>query len=493
MGGVPSRGGLLLGIALTGLLGGAAARMAGLPGTADALWGATTAFALAPSTASVWSGLRRGRPGVDVVAVLALGGCLAVGELLAGAVIALMVATGGVLESRAAARARRELRALLERAPRVVHRHEDGSLTSPPLSAVVPGDLLLVRPGEVVPVDGRVEGGCAVVDESALTGEALPVERVAGEAVRSGCLNAGGPFDLRATTSAATSSYAGIVRLVEQAEATAAPFVRLADRFALAFVPVTLALSGLAWALSGEALRAVAVLVVATPCPLILAAPVAIVSGLSRAARRGVVVKDGGALEALARVRVLCFDKTGTLTAGRPTVAEVVAPGGIEPDEILRLAASLDQVSPHLLASAIVRAARQQGLALSLPRDVQEVPGHGIRGHVAEREVALGKASWVLGDAAPRWLRAVRRRVDLDGRLRRRRRSPRRRNRDPRSHPPRRRPHHPHSETGGDPPGGDGDRRSRRRGRHGGLGGRRRRRPGRAQPGREGRRRGGRG
>ena len=206
-----------------------------------------------------------------------------------------------------------------------------GELTEPALEDVRPGDLLLVRAGEVVPVDGRVEADVAILDESALTGEPLPVERRAGDAVRSGVLNAGGPFDLRATTTAGESTYAGIVRLVTEAEASSAPFVRLADRYAVLFLGVSLVLAGAAWAVSGQLERAVAVLVVATPCPLILAAPVAIVAGMSRAAHRGVVVKGGAALEQLARGEILLFDKTGTITAGRPRVAEVITTGGLAP------------------------------------------------------------------------------------------------------------------------------------------------------------------
>ena len=257
-----------------------------------------------------------------------------------------------------------------------------GVLTSPAIDDIVRGDLLLVQPGEVVPVDGRLESEAAVLDESALTGEPLPVEHAVGDAVRSGVVNAGGPFDLRATTSAAESTYAGIVRLVSEAEASSAPFVRLADRYAAVFLGVALALAGAAWALSGDLERAVAVLVVATPCPLILAAPVAIVSGLSRAARRGVVVKGGAALEQLASGEILLFDKTGTITAGNPRVADILTATDMTADDVLRYAASLDQVSPHVLAAAVVRAARARGLALSLPEDVEEVPGHGVRGRV---------------------------------------------------------------------------------------------------------------
>ena len=410
----PGLEGSLLVVSLAGLVSGAIAHVAGASRLGDALWAATTAVALVPAVAWVGAALREHRLGVDIIAVFALAGSLAVGEVLAGAVIAVMLATGRVLERRAARRAARELTALLRRAPQAVHRYDGDSLTEPSLDAVAQGDLLLVRPGEVVPVDGRLEGGPAVLDESALTGEALPVERPVGDAVRSGAVNAGGPFDLRATTSAADSTYAGIVRLVREAESQRAPFVRMADRWAVAFVPLTLVVAGAAWALSGDPVRAVAVLVVATPCPLILAAPVAIVSGLSQAARRGVIVKGGGALEQLAGAEVLLLDKTGTLTTGRPTVGRVFTGPGADPDEVLRVAASLDQVSPHVLAAAIVREARARGLRLVLPENVVEVPGEGVQGTVEGRRVAVGKAAWV-SDRPAQWTRAVRRQAALDG------------------------------------------------------------------------------
>ncbi len=368
--------------------------------------------------ASIWwtvEAARRREPTVDVIAVLALGGALLVGEPFAGAMVTVMLASGRLLEDRAAARARRELSLLVERAPRTARRRGAEGVEEVPVEAVARGDRVLVGTGEVVPVDGRLVVD-AVLDESALTGEPLPVERRAGDEVRSGVVNAGGPLELRATSVAADSTYAGVVRLVEQARASTAPFVRAADRYALAFVPVTLLLAGGAWAWSGDPVRAVAVLVVATPCPLILAAPIAVMSGLSRAARHGVVVKGGGALERLAAGRVLLFDKTGTLTRGRPTVTGVVsAPDGVDPDEMLRLAASLDQLSPHVLADSVVAAARERKLELTEPDTVVEEHGYGIRGSVAGVEVRIGKAAWVVPGPAPDWLRQVRRRADLEG------------------------------------------------------------------------------
>jgi heavy metal translocating P-type ATPase len=408
---------LLLFVALTLLALGGVLHLVGANDAAHVLWAVDTVLGIVPACWWVIDAARHRRFGVDALAVLALVGTLVIGEYLAGAVITVMLASGRTLEARAASRAQRELHALLARAPRVVHRYANGELTSPPIDDVARGDLLLVQPGEVVPVDGLVESDAAVLDESALTGEPLPVTHATGDAVRSGVVNAGGPFDLRATTTAAESTYAGIVRLVSESEASSAPFVRLADRYAGVFLAVALALAGLAWALTGDLVRAVAVLVVATPCPLILAAPVAIVSGLSRAARRGVVVKGGGALEQLAAGEILLFDKTGTITTGHPRVADILTAAGMSADDVLRYAASLDQVSPHVLAAAVVRAAHARNLALSLPGDVEEVPGHGVRGLVDGRRVAVGKASWTHAGSRSSWARSVRRRAELDGAL----------------------------------------------------------------------------
>ncbi|WP_422739045.1 heavy metal translocating P-type ATPase [Micromonospora sp. WMMD729] len=400
----------LIGLGVAVLVG-AVLWIAGRPGAAQVIWAAVTVAALAPALWSMLRQLWRRQFGVDVIAVLALAGALVVGEYLAGAVIAVMVATGRSLEAYAQRRATRDLRALLERAPRTARRRSaDGTIEVVPLDRVAVADQLLVGPGDVVPVDGTVDEA-ATLDESVVTGESRLVQRAAGEAVASGVVNAGAGFGMRATRSAAQSTYAGIVRLAEEASAHKAPMVRLADRYATAFVPFTLVLAGLAWLFSGDVVRAVAVLVVATPCPLLLATPIAIVSGLSRVARRGVLVRDGGALELLGRARTLLVDKTGTLTAGRPRTAEtVVAPGG-DRDEVLRLAASVEQLSPHVLAAALVRQARARGLALTEPADVTEEPGRGVTGRVDGRLVRVGQ----LGGELPEWADRARARTELAG------------------------------------------------------------------------------
>jgi heavy metal translocating P-type ATPase len=405
-----------LALAVVGLAVGGVLWAAGEHDAAKVAWAATTIVGILPLAYSVTIDLLHRETGVDVIALLAMAGALALGEYLAGAVIALMLSSGRSLEAFADARAHRELSSLLERAPRSVHRYAGSELESIPIDEVRPADVLLVKQGEVVPVDGFLVSENCVLDESALTGESRPVERSKGEPLRSGAVNAGASLALRATATAEESTYAGIVRLIEEAEKQKAPFVRLADRYALVFVPVTLVIAAGAWALTGDPVRALAVLVVATPCPLILAVPIAIVAGISRAARRGIIVKGGGALETLARGSVLLFDKTGTLTSGMPEVADVEVFAVIDPEEVLRLAASLDQVSPHVLGAAIVRAARQRGLPLSFPIEVREEPGSGIEGTVEGRRVSLGKASWVSGDRGlPARARDVRRRSAMEG------------------------------------------------------------------------------
>jgi heavy metal translocating P-type ATPase len=407
---------LLLVVPVVGLAAGGLAVAAGVGEVADACWLASASFGLGYALWCAVDGLRHGRLGVDVIALLALAGAVAVRELLAAAVIGVMLVSGRALEAWAAQRARHDLSALLDRAPRIARRYRAGAVRIVPLDDIVAGDMLLVASGDVVPVDGTVVSQAAVVDESALTGEARPRERARGEQVCSGVLNAGGPFDLRAGDTAAQSTYAGIVRLVSEAENPQAPFVRLADRYAMWFLPLTMAVAVFAWALGGAG-RAVAVLVVATPCPLILAAPVALVSGLSAAARCGVVVKSGGVLERLARCGTLVLDKTGTLTAGRPEVTAVIPaiPGDLDAQEILVLAASLDQVSGHVLAAAIVRAAAGCDYSLTMPVNVTEVTGEGLEGTVGGHQVRLGRARWAGVSGTAPWVRAARRRSRLDG------------------------------------------------------------------------------
>jgi heavy metal translocating P-type ATPase len=382
-------------VTATAIAVGGALHLLDHPTAGDAVWAAAVAVLLVPLTWSVAKTLLRGDVGVDMIALVAMATALVLGEYLAGAVIALMLSGGNALEAYAARRARRELTALLERAPRIAHLRRDGRVEEVPVEAVSPGDVVIVRAGEVVPVDGAVESAEAVVDESTLTGEPLPVTYSTHGQLQSGTANAGEAFEMRATRPASDSAYAALVRLVREAGTQRAPFVRIADRYAAIFLPVTLVAAGAAWAASGDPVRALAVLVVATPCPLILAAPIALISGVSRAARFGIIVKGATAIERLGEVRTVLLDKTGTLTTGTPEIERVVTSDGVPPDELLRLAASLDQLSAHVLAEAIVHEAEARGLVLSVPRDVTEEPGAGIAGTVDGRTVAVGSSGWI--------------------------------------------------------------------------------------------------
>ena len=416
----------LVAVALVGLAAGGFVLLAGRETVADAVWFVATVPVLLALFYEIVVSLRRGDVGLDIVAALSMSAALAFGEPLAGNVVALMYSGGQLLERFAEGRARREMTALLGRVGRTALRYEDDHLVEVPIENLVPGDRLLIRHGEVVPVDGTALTHPALLDESALTGESLPVEKRLGEEVLSGSSSVGPAFDLRTERPAAESTYAGIVRLVEAAQKSRAPIVRLADRYAMGFLALTVLMAGGAWVLTGDHLRALAVLVVATPCPLILAVPVAIISGMSRAAKIGVLVKNGGALEVLARVQVAVIDKTGTLTHGKAELTEIRVVDGIAPEEVLRLAASLDQASAHVVAAALLAAARQRSIPLANPTKVIETPGTAIEGVVEGRAVIVGggrfvsrhsksKEADILRDGLPE--HAVTVAVAIDGRM----------------------------------------------------------------------------
>jgi heavy metal translocating P-type ATPase len=338
--------------------------------------------------------------GSDVLAVLALLGALATDELFAAAVISVMLATGRVLESWAEGQAERQLKALLSRMPRKAHRVlADASIQEIDISEIRIGDIILIRSGEITPTDGKLLTR-ATLDESALTGEPLPVSRNLDEEISSGVLNAGAPFEYTAQTTSENSTYAAIIKLVQAAQEKSAPGVRLANQWALRFVPAALLIAGLAWWLSGDVDRAVAVLVAATPCPLILAVPIAIVAGLSQAAKNGAIIKGGGVLELLARTDTVLLDKTGTLTHGGPTISEINSRPGLSDDEVLQIAASVDQYSPHIVAKALVQEARNRGLSLTTCTDIEEVAGHEISATLNGKKVVVGQFK----SAPPTWL-----------------------------------------------------------------------------------------
>jgi heavy metal translocating P-type ATPase len=356
-------------------------------------------FAVLMAARSAWAmvrELRRGTFGVDILAVTAIVASVVVGEYWAAIVIVLMLTGGEALEDYAANRAKRDLTALLSRAPQLGHRvMADGSTEDVPIEAVVPGDEVVVRANEVVPVDGTLVSELGVFDESSLTGESLPVERSAGQEVLSGGVNGQAAVVLHVTRAAKDSQYQQIVSLVESAAASTSPMVRLADRIALPFTAVAFVIAGAAWLVSGDAVRLAEVLVVATPCPLIIAAPVAFMAGMSRSAREGAIVKSSATLEKFHRAKAFAFDKTGTLTQGEPSLVEVLAPGAIEPDELLRLAASAEQFSAHVLAAAVIKAATGRGLVLAGSMDAEESTANGVTANIDGHTVVVGKRSFI--------------------------------------------------------------------------------------------------
>jgi heavy metal translocating P-type ATPase len=329
--------------------------------------------------------LRRREFGVDLIAALAIMGSLLLHEYLAGAIIVLMLSGGEALEAFALRRARTSLAALAERAPRIAHLQKDGELRDISADAVEVGMRLVVKPGELIPVDGVVISGSSNVSEADLTGEPLPVRKEAGMTTMSGSVNLDGMLQMQATRPAAESQYAQILRLMQEAQENKAPIHRLADRYSVGFTIVTLAIAGGSWLISGDSIYALAVLVVATPCPLILATPIAIMSGINTAAKAGIILKSGAAIEQLGEVEVAVFDKTGTLTMGIPQLKTVLRAEntGLTADELLHLAASIEQYSSHVLARAVVEAAQTRRLLpLSLASDVQEIFGKGVQGLV---------------------------------------------------------------------------------------------------------------
>lgn len=396
---------LLVLISALGLAAGFLAPYFGLNALQATIWGFAAAFVLLFLAREILTSLWRGEFGLDIVAALSMSGALYFGETLAAAVVSLMYSGGQLLENFAEARARSEMNTLLGRVPTKALRYLDGNLSEVRIEELVPGDRILVRQGEIVPVDGKVASGRALLDQSILTGESVPVYRNVGDDVLSGSSSLDMAFDVIAIRPASQSTYAGIVRLVKAAQEAKAPMVRLADRFAMWFLALTVLLAGGTWMITGEHLRMLAVLVSATPCPLILAVPVAIISGISKAARRGVLVKGGPVLETLARASVLVIDKTGTLTEGRARLVDVHSSGRRSADEILRLAASLDQASQHVIAKSIVEAASERGLALSMPVRAKEMAGSGIEGHVDGKRIIVGGGDFVRGKLKQRTLK----------------------------------------------------------------------------------------
>lgn len=370
-------------------------RLLGLSKIAHGLLAVISILSALPLVWNMIKDLRDGTYGVDLLAITAIVTAVIMGEYWAGIIIVFMLTGGEALEDYAANRAKAELSTLLDNAPKKAHLIKGRKIIDVAVSKVQVNDKILIKPGEVVPVDGVIIEGHTSVDESSLTGESLPINKGQADTIMSGAIVIDGTVTIKATHSSADSQYEQIIKLVKAATTTQAPFVRLADRYSVPFTLVSFIIAGGAWAMSGDSLRFLQVLVVATPCPLILGAPIALISGISRAARYGIIVKNGGALEQLAAVRTIAFDKTGTLTLGQPQFKKVTTFGKYKAEDVIKYAAAIEQHSNHILAQAIVDEATRRKIKWPKTKQVKEFPGHGLTGLVGGQQVVIGNRKFI--------------------------------------------------------------------------------------------------
>jgi len=374
------------------------------PAYAREVWLATLIGGGLPLVWRTGRGIIQGKFASDVVAMLAIVTAVIMDQAFAGVIIVLMQAGGEALENYSLGRASSSLDLLLARAPRTAHRKVGEELWEVDAAEVHPGDTLIVRPGDLVPVDGTLLSAQADIDESALTGEPMPRTKSPGDPLLSGSANTGGAFEMQAVKVSADSQYSRIVALVRQAQEDKPPLQRLADRYAVWFTPLTLVMCGIGWWVTGDARTILSVLVVATPCPLILAVPVAIISAINRAASFGIIVKGGTALEQIASAQAFVFDKTGTLTRGVPVVKAVIPFDGLTPREVLHAAGSVEQLSSHLLGRTLAAAAQEKGGTLTMPTGFREIAGSGVEGDISGQHILVGSTRFLteqIGSSGP--------------------------------------------------------------------------------------------
>ncbi len=387
---------LIPSIALLGIIFYAIMHLSHFPEVANYFILATLLLGAFPLFLEMVKNMLKGNFGVDLIAMVAIITSIFLSQYLAGTVILLMLSGGEALEGYAMRRARKELTALLANAPTIAHiKTEDGELKDVPVEQLSIDTLIVVKPGEIIPADGVAVSGFSLVDESALTGESVPVEVNISSQVLSGAINKDGLLEIKTIRESKDSKYEQLIRLVRQAEQHKAPIVRLADKYTVIFTIITFVLAVTAWLLSHDLVRILAVLVVATPCPLILATPIAIISGISQSAKRGIIVKDGGALEQLGEAKAFVFDKTGTLTLGKPEVSEVKVYAGSGEDQVLKIAASLDQASAHILARSLTDHAKLKKIKLDYPSNYTETFGDGVTGEISSEKYFFGKLKFI--------------------------------------------------------------------------------------------------
>ncbi|MEO8863197.1 MAG: heavy metal translocating P-type ATPase [Candidatus Saccharimonadales bacterium] len=383
------------GFALISVIVGLALDISGYHAIAHWVLGISAIINVIPLLWGMIGDIRDGTYGVDILAATAIITSVVLHEYWAGMVIVLMLTGGEALEDYAEKRAKNELTSLLERKPQKAHVIRGKNTIDIAASKVEVGDRVVILPGEVVPVDGDIIEGSSSLDESSLTGESLPVSKHPGDQLLSGSINIEGAITIKAIHTAKDSQYEQIIKLVQSATNSKAPFVRLADRYSIPFTVVSFIIAGSVWIISGDPIRFLAVIVVATPCPLLLAAPIALISGMSRAAKHGVIIKTGSALERLAAVETIAFDKTGTLTSGKPVIGSIKTFNNYTKNDVLATAAGLEQGSTHVLAQTIVGAAQKAKLKIATIKQVKETPGHGLTGRSGGKTVIIGRDSYM--------------------------------------------------------------------------------------------------
>jgi heavy metal translocating P-type ATPase len=385
----------LFSLAVLTIIAGLTLQLSGWHAAANWLLGVVSIIEVMPLVWNMWQDIRSGRYGIDILAATAIIASVVLGQYWAGIVIVLMLTGGEALEDFAHHRAQAELDSLLEHAPQKARVIRKDKTIEVPVSQLKVGDKVIINAGDLVPADAVILEGTASFDESSLTGESLPEIKSAGGSLLSGSINLDGSVRAKVTAAAADSQYQQIIKLVQSAAASQAPFVRLADRYAVPFTLIAYAIAGAIWAYSGQPIRFLEVIVVATPCPLLLAAPIALISGMARASKYGIIVKTGSALERLAEAKSIAFDKTGTLTRGELAVENVRAYNDFSEEEVLGLAASLEQGSNHLIARAILDSAHEKKVKFKKTKRIRETSGLGLSANVKGQEVLVGRLSFL--------------------------------------------------------------------------------------------------
>lgn len=383
----------LFSLALIGLIASMVVYFVGFHTAAYITLAAISLFEVLPLLWGMIEDIRTGTYGVDILAATAIVSAVLLKQYWAAIVVVIMLTGGESLEDYADRRARSELSGLIKHAPTTAHLLKNNKQTDIKADALKVGDRFIVKPGELVPADGTIVDGYSSFDESSLTGESLPAPKGPGEGILSGSVNLDSPVTVKVTATATDSQYQQIIKLVESAANSRAPFVRLADRYSIPFTLIAFAIAGSVWVLTGHDIRFLDVIIVATPCPLILAAPIALIAGMSRTSRYGIIVKTGSALEKLAEARTIAFDKTGTLTSAHLKVNSIHPYNGFKETEVLTYAASLEQFSNHVIARSITERARQDKLKLLKIKGLEELSGRGLKADSRSDKLVVGRLS----------------------------------------------------------------------------------------------------